>query len=352
MFGLLCLLLFAAIGGWIYPYIKGAKRWHFAVATVVLFIALVVASPTPTETSSKTMPAPAKTMPDKPTLTLDARPLDANRVELTIGTNLPMPIKVSTSIDLQGQKDTDSYIGYSEFVELKGEKTVVVLDTSKDGKKLPAANYDAIVKFFPRWGAEGNPAASKVPELTAQKAIKLSGSGGTAANAALTNDRQRWVMETVVSGLPWSKAKFDAKLGKSERGRSDISHLHDAYYYPGADMTILVNRLKNEVTTFRKGNAIVPPNATKAEFEARGLKWPLTVASGYLGCEGSAVWFSTLDGVTYGVNGAASQYKDIKPIWASDEKMMRELRAAGAGSGPQVKINIGDLIDEGRKLCS
>ena len=70
-------------------------------------------------------------MPAKPFLSIEPRVLDAHRVQLTIGTNLPMPIKVATSIDLHGQKGTDTYIGYSEFVTLTGATTVAVLDTSK-----------------------------------------------------------------------------------------------------------------------------------------------------------------------------------------------------------------------------
>ncbi|NJR79161.1 hypothetical protein [Sphingomonas corticis] len=32
-------------------------------------------------------------------------------------------------------------------------------------------------------------------------------------------------------------------------------------------------------------------------------------------------------------------------------RMMGELRVAGSRNGPTVRINIGDLIQEGRKLC-
>jgi len=293
------------------------------------------------------------TMPAKPFLTIEPKVLDAHRVQLTIGTNLPMPIQVATSIDLHGQKDTDTYIGYSEFIALTGASTVVVLDTSKSDKPLPAANYDATVDFFPKWGAEGNDLAKGGPKLHAEKEFKLTGSGGSAADATQLNERQRWVMENVVMHMPWNKATFERKLGKAEKGRSDLSHLHDAYYFPGADMTLLVNRLQNQVTTWKKGNAIVPPNATKAEFERRGLKWPLSVNAGYLGCEGSGVWFATTDGTTYAVNGAAhGRYKPIEPIWLADQKMMRELKAAGASGGPTLRVNIGDLIQEGLKLCS
>ncbi len=54
------------------------------------------------------------------------------------------------------------------------------------------------------------------------------------------------------------------------------------------------------------GCADPEPNATRAGFEAKGLKWPLTVDSGTLGCDVNAVWFETADGRRYGVNGTAS----------------------------------------------
>ena len=354
MIVLLVLLLLAAIAGIVRPYIKGVKRWQFAIAAVVVFFSIGVIAPKGNKSPEKpTVAAAPATMPAKPFLSIEPKVLDAHRVQLTIGTNLPMPIKVATSIDLHGQKPDDTYIGYSEFVTLTGANTVAVLDTSKADKPLPAAEYDATVDFFPKWGAEGNDLAKGAPQLHAEKQFQLKASGGSAKDAVLLRDRQRWVMENVNAKSPWSKVTFERRLGKSEKGRSDLSHLHDAYYFPGADMTLLVNRLQNQVTTWKMGHAIVPPNASKADFERRGLKWPLTVSAGYLGCEGSAVWFATPDGTTYAVNGAASgRYKPIEPIWSADQKMMGELKAAGAGRGPTLRINIGDLIEEGRKLCS
>lgn len=95
----------------------------------------------------------------------------------------------------------------------------------------------------------------------------------------------------------------------------------------------------------------VSPNATRKDFEARHLKWPLTVDAGTLGCEGKAVWFEA-DGKRYAVNGAAaSRFAAIDPIWAYDEKMATDLRGAGAPDIAPVRISIGDLIDEGLKRC-
>lgn len=354
MVGVLVLLLLTAVVGIFRPYIKGARRWQFALAALVIFFTIGVVAPRSGNSPGKSaVAASPAAMPAKPTLSIEPKVLDAHRVQLTIGTNLPMPIKVATSIDLHGQKGTDTYIGYQQFVTLTGPSTVAVLDTSKAAKPLPAADYDATVDFFPKWGAEGNDLAKGTPRLHAEKVFKLAGSGGSPKDAALLNERQRWVMENVIVNTPWNKASFERRLGKAEKGRSDLSHLHDAYYFPGAGMTLLVNRLQNQVTTWKMGNAIVPPNATKADFEGRGLKWPLSVSSGYLGCDGDAVWFATLDGTAYAVNGTAhGRYEPIEPIWLIDQKMMGELKAAGAGGGPTLRVNIGDLIQEGRKLCS
>ncbi|HEX8300156.1 hypothetical protein [Sphingomonas sp.] len=354
MVGILVLLWLAAIAGVAYPYIWGSRRWQFAIAAALIGITIGAVAPKDGKSSETAIEtASPRTMPAKPFLSIEPKALDAHRVQLTIGTNLPMPIKVATSIDLRGQKPTDTYIGYSEFITLTGASTTVVLDTSKSDKPLPAGDYDATVDFFPKWGAEGNELAKGAPQLHAEKQLKLAGSSGSAADARQLNEHQSWVMENVAMNMPWSKASFERRLGKSDKGRSDLSHLHDAYYFPGADMTLLVNRLQNQVTTWKMGNAILAPNATKAEFEKRGLKWPLSAEAGYLGCDGNAVWFATADGTTYAVNGAAhGRYKPIEPIWSIDQKMMRELKAAGAGGGSPARINIGDLIQEGLKLCS
>ena len=107
------------------------------------------------------------------------------------------------------------------------------------------------------------------------------------------------------------------------------------------------------VSSCQQSGVTGPPNAQKAEFERRGLKWPLAVDSGNLGCQGGAVWFATPDGTTYAVNGTAhGKYKPIEPIWLVDKKMMSELEAAGISDGPTLRVNIGDLIQEGLKSCS
>ncbi|GAB3783882.1 hypothetical protein GCM10027601_17000 [Nocardioides ungokensis] len=78
-----------------------------------------------------------------------------------------------------------------------------------------------------------------------------------------------------------------------------------------------------------------------------GKKWPLTVDSGTLSCDGSngvgAVVFTASDGTKYALNGTAKSsgnYADIRPIWADD-------KALGYG----LKKDISPLIDKGLTLC-
>ena len=69
--------------------------------------------------------------------------------------------------------------------------------------------------------------------------------------------------------------------------------------------------------------------------------WPLTVTSGVLKCEDSAVIF-TSGGRTYAVNGMATTWDlgvDIDPIWADNPEL------------EGLKINIGPLIAKGLTLC-
>lgn len=193
-------------------------------------------------------------LPAKPSLSVAARTLDKHRVEFTITTNMPLPIQVATSVDLAGQKDQDVYIGYQgEHLTLTKPVTVTVLNTALADKPLPNAEYEASVNFYPNWGAEGNALAATAPPLEAKASLKLEGSGGTAKGATLLQERQKWVMLNVISGTPWDRSSFQKRLGKAEKRHSDLSQLHDAYYFPGADMTLIVNRLKNEVSVWRKG---------------------------------------------------------------------------------------------------
>jgi hypothetical protein len=94
---------------------------------------------------------------------------------------------------------------------------------------------------------------------------------------------------------------------------------------------------------------------SRTEFEQAGLKWPLTVESGRIGCDGYARWFMSDDGTKYGLNGMAKEsdgYAPIEPIWSVDQKMMDDLRAAGDDSGTVMRVNIGDMISEAAEFCA
>ncbi|MFD4672379.1 DUF2511 domain-containing protein [Lentzea sp. NPDC058450] len=91
-----------------------------------------------------------------------------------------------------------------------------------------------------------------------------------------------------------------------------------------------------------------PPDPTQAAREPGevrredfGEKWPLTVDSGVVRCQGGAVTFTT-NGSSYDVNGTAmtrNRGKRIHEIWADDPN--------NAG----LKIYIGPILDLGLKLC-
>jgi hypothetical protein len=99
--------------------------------------------------------------------------------------------------------------------------------------------------------------------------------------------------------------------------------------------------------------AVDRTHVSRAAFEERGERWPLTVESGKIGCTDEARWFEH-DGTRYGLNGLASQdrgYRDLEPIWAIDEELMARLRAAGAEPDFVSRISIGTLITKAGKLC-
>jgi len=69
-------------------------------------------------------------------------------------------------------------------------------------------------------------------------------------------------------------------------------------------------------------------------------QWPFTVPRGILGCHQppfpGAVTFN-VEGRTYGINGDATEYPEVDPIWSP---------APGG-----LRVDIGPMIDRGLKLC-
>lgn len=160
---------------------------------------------------------------------------------------------VMASVNLADLKDDDVWIGYNEKLLLSEANQTFVLDTSKSNDPLPSGEYEVEVNFYPRWGADNNEKAKNVPELRSSQNLTLLGSGQTEQSVKVKNDRQRWVMSSLDMNTPWDEARFVTKLGPYEKYQSDMSHLHDAYYFPESDITLLVNRLKVEVTVWRLG---------------------------------------------------------------------------------------------------
>ena len=189
-------------------------------------------------------------------LSITAREISSTKIELIIKTNIPLPVEVMTGVDLAGQKRKDIYIGYSERIRLELPTTVHVLDTAKSDKSLPSGQYEAVVSFYKRWGAKkGNPDARSVPDMEASSPISLGGDGTSAENEHARRQAQKWVIENVPMQHPWNEAFFVDRLGHYKMYKATLSHLHDAYYFPDADMTLIVNRLKQEVTIWRFGRA-------------------------------------------------------------------------------------------------
>ncbi|MDO9473068.1 MAG: hypothetical protein Q7J28_08425 [Caulobacter sp.] len=218
----------------------------------VLSLSAISACSPAAETAPK--PEPEKQAPaEKPSLKVDAKPISPDEVEFEVTTNVPTPIQVMASVNLANQKPDDVWIGYSDKVTLTGPVTTFVLDTSKARQPLPNSSYEADVAFYPRWGAEGNEAAKGFPELSDTKVIELQGTGSTRSAAVRREELQKWVMLNVDMNTPWNEGEYVAKLGKHKKSKADLSHLHDAYYFPDADMTLIVNRLKGEVTIWRQG---------------------------------------------------------------------------------------------------
>lgn len=204
--------------------------------------------------SSEQAPPPPKqeiALPANPKLELEAETVSNDEVRFTVTTNLPTPFGVATGVNLAGQDGDDVYVGYSEFVTLTKPTTTFTLDTSKAQKPLPTGEYEAEVNFYPNW--KENAALKTVPKLTAIKPITLKASGESAEVTNLRNERQRWVMSSTHMNMPWDEQLYVDKLGPYEKSQADMSHLHDAYYFPEADMTLIVNRLKDELTIWRMG---------------------------------------------------------------------------------------------------
>ena len=96
----------------------------------------------------------------------------------------------------------------------------------------------------------------------------------------------------------------------------------------------------------------MPAHVTRADFEIRGLKWPLTVNEAELGCSQLSRWV-LVNNKRYGLNGTAGGqgYADLDPIWKNDEAMEKALKAAGATNEPPTKVSVSDMSEAAARFC-
>lgn len=187
----------------------------------------------------------------------DVRELD-DAVEIEIETTIEGPIEIMTGVDLVGQALDDIYVGAGERITIAGGSTVASIPLVRgDGTALPGGDYETVATFYPRWGAENAPAATRaITDIIEANPVPvtLQGSGQTVDDTVARDEMQRWVMLNVVIGMSFDGVVLAERLGSPERmavmNRTDIIV---AWYYPEADMTIFQNMLKGEVVTWREG---------------------------------------------------------------------------------------------------
>lgn len=199
---------------------------------------------------------PIKEALEEYTMSVSAKPVSPYGAEFTVKSNIPLPVEIMAGISLKGQKPDDTYIGYSERIKLASSKQTFIIDPSSQNKKLPSGVFVAEVTFYPRWGAKnGNPKASIIKrQISDSVEFRLDGSGESSNDTIERNKLQTWVMENVIVGTVWNEQNFVRRLGEYKTIKAD-RNLHEGFYFPKADMTILVNTYKGTVSTWRIGRA-------------------------------------------------------------------------------------------------
>jgi hypothetical protein len=167
------------------------------------------------------------------------------------------------NLELSGQKPDDIFIGTGDVkVVITNGRGKATIDGTKDvlprGSKLPAGKYNVEVSFYPKW-PDNAVQASKLGinnEIRGRASIKLSASGTSVDSAKMRAEGQKWVMQNVFSGMPWDSKFWKSKFGSYQelgyRGDGNPKILK-MYYFKTIDMTLMVNELKKEIVTYRKG---------------------------------------------------------------------------------------------------
>ena len=187
-------------------------------------------------------------------ISVQATPISAYVVSLVVTTNIPLPVEVMAGVSAKGQAPTDTFIGVSKRVMLTSPEQTIEIDGTSEN--LPSGEYTAAVTFYPRWGAENGTEQAKAitQEIIGAVDVTLSGSGESKGQVDQRNIAQRWVMENVSIGTDWNESQFVQRMGQFEKSASTLN-LHDAFFFPDTDMTIIVSRVKNTVATWRMGRA-------------------------------------------------------------------------------------------------
>lgn len=183
---------------------------------------------------------------------LDEVVLDNGSIKLKVSTDLPLPVDIMAGVSLADQKPEDIYIGISKKRIIEQANSVLILNISDVPDPLPDGDYLAEINFYPVWGAM-NPKSRSAPELHDSKPVSLEGSSVTVAAASRLNDLQKWVYLEVDVNTPWDEVAMIKKLGKYEKAQADLSPMHDALYFPDADITMIVNRRSGELSLWRDG---------------------------------------------------------------------------------------------------
>lgn len=188
-----------------------------------------------------------------------------NSVKVDIESNIPNSALLAVSLSLKGLKPDDTFIGTSfEKVKLMNGKASTVIDATKgvssSGSQLPRGEYYVEVEFYPRWKEnKGIASANGIQEAVEGRAlVVLSGSGEGAAAAQARAEGQKWVMLNTEVGKRWDPAMWREKFGAWDQvelrggGNPNIIKM---YYFKSIDMTLMINVLKKEIVTWRKGLA-------------------------------------------------------------------------------------------------
>lgn len=82
-------------------------------------------------------------------------------VRFIVETDIETPFEVLAGIELADQADEDIYIGITDRVMIEHSPQTIITSTTDDDSALPHGRYEAVVSFYPYWGAETSPASTK-----------------------------------------------------------------------------------------------------------------------------------------------------------------------------------------------